>query len=155
MKAAIGIEGTGNGLPTQNRVADAVRSAPGGSPTRVLVVEDDADMRRALQDVFEMHGMSVDSAANGEAACVDGLRVTYDVVVSDIRLPGMSGIALTRKLQLRTRPPHIILITAYPEWKVVQGAYEAGAFEVVRKPLDLGRLAVRVAQAAAERLKDL
>ncbi len=128
---------------------------PGASGVRVLVVEDDHDMRVALREMFELHGMSVDTAMDGVDASAHGLRVPYDVVVSDIRLPGMSGIALSRSLQGRSRPPRVILITAYPEWKVVQEAYEAGAVEVVRKPFDLGKLAKRVVQAARDRANEL
>lgn len=149
------IAALGTGLHARVSTAYMAHPAPGPSQTRVLVVEDDVDMRLALRETFEMRGMSVDCAMDGVAASVHALKVPYDVVVSDIRLPGMSGIALTRSLQMRARPPRVILITAYPEWKVVQDAYEAGACEVVRKPLDLGRLAERVAQVAVERLGGL
>lgn len=143
------VQGTMNG--TKVARPTSVPSGPGAARVRVLVVEDDHDMRVALREILESHGMSVDTAMDGIDAAAHSFRTRYDVVVSDIRLPSMSGIALAKSLSRSTRPPRVILITAFPEWKVVQEAYDAGAAEVLRKPLDLGRLARRVAQAALER----
>ncbi len=121
---------------------------------RVLVVEDEAEMRGALREVMEMNNMAVDTASDGMAATSRVFNTAYDVVVSDIRLPGMSGIAMARSLGLRARWPRIILITAYPSPEIVAEAEAAGAFEVVAKPLNLVHLAQRVRLAAGRGAKE-
>ncbi len=138
---------------TPDAVTPDIDPATGGAGARVLIVEDDHDMRMALREVFQIWGMRVDTVCDGVEAASRAFRHAYDVVVSDIRVPGMTGIALTRTLQQHPHPPRVILITAFPEWQIVQGAYEAGASAVVRKPFDLGALAKQVARAALERAK--
>ncbi len=115
---------------------------------RVLVVEDDADMRRAIRDVFQMYGFAVNTTRDGNEAFKLAMSERYDVVVSDIRLPGMSGVDLTRRILSHRTDARVVLITAYPEWKVYKEAYEAGALKVVSKPFTLARLAECVEQIA-------
>jgi len=118
---------------------------------RVLVVEDDAEMRASLREAFTLRGFTVATSPDGMRAVDAAFRGRYDVIVSDIRMPGMSGIALARSLKSLPRAPHVILITAYPEWHVLKEAHEAGVFDIVRKPLSLRRLADRVAEWAVSR----
>jgi DNA-binding NtrC family response regulator len=116
---------------------------------RVLVVEDDTDMRWTIRDVLMMHGHLVNTAQNGTAAAAMAADDDYDVVITDIRLPGMSGIELMRNIQRSSQPPEIIVITAYPEWHAE--AQIAGAARVLRKPLNLAVLANIVEQSATDR----
>lgn len=115
---------------------------------KVLVVEDDSEMRAALRDTFLLRGFLVNTAADGIKALLLSFRDRYDAVVCDIRLPRMNGIDVARSLSTLTFPPKVILITAYPEWKVYEEAYAAGAAEVIRKPFQLSALADTVNRLA-------
>lgn len=125
------------------------RSERASRQLRVLVVEDDTDMRWAVRDVLMMRGHLVNTAQTGTAGAALAADDDYDVVITDIRLPGMSGIELARNIQQGKRPPEIIVITAYPEW--FKEAQFTGVKRVLRKPLNLALLANIVEQAAAER----
>jgi DNA-binding NtrC family response regulator len=119
-------------------------------PVDVLVVEDDADLRHAIVEVFLMKGFQVNAAGNGLDAVELAFRHPYDVIVSDIRLPGMDGLGVLQSLRTFPRKTRIILMTAYPDWKVFHEAQDMGAVEILRKPFSLARLAEAVERAARE-----
>lgn len=104
-----------------------------GRPPRVLVVEDDWDQRLAIRDGLLRTGFSVDTASDGCLAAEMLSVASYDFLISDISLPGLSGIELARIVSDFCLPPFIILITGYPEW------YEQvqECVLVMRKPVSL------------------
>jgi len=118
---------------------------------RVLVVEDDDELRRAIREVFLMRGFAVNTARDGSSAVELAQQERYDVVVSDIRLPGLDGIGVARRLTGMKEAPRVVLMTAYPEWKVYEEAREAGALRVIKKPVGLGHLASLVEELASSR----
>ncbi len=118
---------------------------------RVLVVEDDVDMRRAIREVFQMRGFAVNTAGDGQAALNLAAVDDYDVVVTDVRMPGITGIDLTRRILARRPSSKVIVITAFPEWKVCQEARAAGASMVMTKPITLATLAEAVEQLVEPR----
>ncbi len=111
---------------------------------QVLVVEDDDEMRGAIREILLMNELVVNTAADGLTAAEMASRENYDVVVTDIRLPGMDGLDLARRLRAQTRSPKIILITAFPEWKIYEEADAIGVSDILSKPLSLKTLAARV-----------
>jgi DNA-binding response OmpR family regulator len=113
---------------------------------RVLIVEDDDEMRRAIRDTFLAHGFLVRTAGDGVAAVELIQRKRYDVVVTDLRMPGMDGVVLLRILKSLAFPPRTILITAYPEWKAYSETSGLGADRILSKPLNLAQLAGLVDQ---------
>ncbi len=115
---------------------------------KVLVVEDDDGLRRAIREVFLMRGFAVNTARDGADAVGLAQQERYDVVVSDIRLPGIDGIAVTRRVTRLEDAPRVVLMTAYPSWKVYEEAREAGAERVINKPVSLGKLASLVENLA-------
>ncbi len=123
---------------------------------RVLVVEDDTEMRYAIREFLTMTGMQVDSVSNGKDAIQVLDRNAYHAVVCDFRLPGATGLDVVRAVHTSSllgsygSGPKVILITAYPDWKVLQEAREAGAYCLLRKPLDLLQLGDLVRRAAGE-----
>lgn len=131
----------------ETKLAPVTKRREGG--LRVLVVDDDNDLRRAIREVFLMRGFAVNTARDGSAAVKLAHRERYDVVVSDIRLPGMDGIEVTRQLKRLRDAPRVVLLTAYPEWNVYDLAREAGAEHVINKPVGMGRLVSLVEEFAA------
>ncbi len=116
---------------------------------RVLVVDDDDELRGAIREVFLMRGFAVNTARDGAAAVKMARREHYDVVVSDLRLPEMDGFEVTLKIKSLRDAPRVVLITAYPEWNTLDEARKAGAERVIGKPVSLGRLVSVVEELAA------
>jgi two-component system CheB/CheR fusion protein len=123
------------------------------APLRVLVVEDDPDVRRSLAGLLELGGHAVRAAADG-AAALDALDAgRADVVLLDIGLPGVDGYELARRIRGRPGPqPYLIALTGYGRPEDRAAATRAGFDAHLAKPFrpdDLDRLLAGVPAAAA------
>lgn len=114
--------------------------------TRVLVVDDEASMRRALDANLRARGYEVDLAATGEQALDLAARHHPDVVVLDLGLPGMDGIDVVRGLRGWSNVPIVILSARGAEPDKIE-ALDAGADDYVAKPFGMGELMARVRAA--------
>jgi two-component system response regulator FlrC len=103
-------------------------------PIEVLLVEDDAALRDALQVTLELEGVSFRVAANAEVALDTLRRVKPALVISDIRLPGLSGLDLLDKCRALHAEVPVVLMTAYAETKLAVEALRAGAKDFLLKP---------------------
>ncbi len=115
---------------------------------RVLVVDDEPPARdrlRQLLDDTAVHQV-VGEAGNGLEALEIAARENPDVVLLDIRMPGMDGIETARHLNQRDAPPAVVFTTAYDEYAIE--AFEANAIGYVLKPVRRERLEQALAQAA-------
>lgn len=110
---------------------------------RVLLVEDDDDVRLVLRMVLEDEGYDVDEAADGEAALEAFGRAEPDLVLVDLRLPGMHGFDVCRSLRARSSVP-IIIVTAQSDTYDLVAGLEAGADDYVTKPVVPKELAARM-----------
>jgi DNA-binding response OmpR family regulator len=107
---------------------------------RILVVDDDEDLGQNLADILVDRGYHVDVVASGELGLQRAEQRPYDLGVLDLRLPGMDGVTLCRRLK-ELRPAMVaLLITAFATAGDVDNACSAGAAELVLKPLDCVRL---------------
>lgn len=88
---------------------------------------------------LEMEGFEVDSAKDGEEALALATANEYDLVLSDIRMPGMSGVELFRKVKALNPKLPVVLMTAFAMETQVQDAIASGVFTVISKPFDLER----------------
>lgn len=113
---------------------------------RVLIVEDDTDSRELLAELLqgELAGSRVETAADAEAALerIPAFRPT--VVVSDLTLPGMDGVALSREVRARGHAPRVILVTGHADAASLEG-FDA----VLSKPLDIEQLASAIRMASS------
>jgi EAL domain-containing protein (putative c-di-GMP-specific phosphodiesterase class I) len=121
----------------------------GGSTTaaRVLVVDDDAGIRELVMRMLEQGGHHVLTAADGAQALEIVREGSIEVVVSDIGMDGMDGIALMREIRGLDFDVPIILLTGIPSLQSAQDAVEFGAFRYLTKPTDLERLGPIVTRA--------
>ena len=88
--------------------------APSPVPTaRVLVVDDDPGVRYTLREILEAEGVAVDEAADGAEALARLDAAFAPLVITDLRMPGMDGLALLRRLSERAPAPRVVLITAH------------------------------------------
>jgi DNA-binding NtrC family response regulator len=101
---------------------------------RILVVEDDPEMRRALVEALERAGHSVHSASDGLAALHRLAAEPYALVVSDLRMPEMNGLELLRRARELHPEIPVVLITAFGRVDEAVQAMKAGAFDFLQKP---------------------
>ncbi|HET9391629.1 MAG TPA: LytTR family DNA-binding domain-containing protein [Steroidobacteraceae bacterium] len=114
---------------------------------RVLIVDDEALARERLVSLLtELDGIEVaGEAATGEQALQQTLALMPDVVLLDVRMPGMDGLEAARHMNALDEPPAVIFTTAYDEYAV--NAFEAQAIGYLLKPIRKEKLAAALAQA--------
>ncbi|WP_413248445.1 response regulator [Sinomonas flava] len=115
--------------------------------TTVLVVEDEAQIARALQINLRVHGYDAVTAGNGEDALELAASRRMDIVVLDLGLPGMDGVEVIRRLRAWTEVPIIVLSARHGSEDKVE-ALDAGADDYVTKPFGLEELLARLRAAA-------
>ena len=102
--------------------------------TRILVVDDEADVRLLLAREISDRGHEVVAAADSTQAMEEIGRGDFDVVLTDIRMPGMDGMALTEWIK-RTRPDtEVIVMTGYGSLESANTGVQVGAFDYLQKP---------------------
>ena len=100
----------------------------------VLVVDDDRHMRESVALLLNASGYDVVTSENAEEAIEKFLAAGIDVVLTDIRMPGISGVELTEKLHMMNPEIPVILMTAFAEIDVSIDAIQKGAFDFITKP---------------------
>ena len=106
--------------------------------TRILVVDDDPAMRLVLREILEQDGHAVEEAEDGEAALWMCERNRPDVVLLDVKMPGMDGFTLCARLRkgLNTTNVPIVMITALEDESSIDRAFDAGATDYMTKPVN-------------------
>lgn len=104
---------------------------------RVLVVEDDPETRRYYMSILEGDGFVVDQAHNGLQALDKARTLAPDLVLTDIAVPGLDGIALCRQLRADplTRDIPVLAVTGYDDRQYNTRALDAGANRILLKPV--------------------
>jgi DNA-binding NtrC family response regulator len=102
---------------------------------RLLIVEDENTLRESLKRVFLREGYDVDSAENCESATRILEDRAYDLIITDILLPGMSGIELLKKCRETNPEQLVIVMTAYASLETAVEALRAGAYDYIIKPV--------------------
>jgi DNA-binding response OmpR family regulator len=113
------------------------------SSPRVLFIEDDVNLSNMLAISLRQEGYTVDEAASGEDGLDTFSRNGADVVIVDVRLPGIDGFEVTRELRRRSQVP-ITMVTACDDSHDVVAGLEAGADDYVAKPVGAKELAARI-----------
>ncbi len=107
---------------------------------RILVVDDEENARIALSKILTREGYDVASAANGHEALTYLQARDVELIITDINMPEMNGMAFLRELS-RIRPAsNVIMITAYGEVESYIEAMNLGAFEYINKPVKIDEL---------------
>ena len=118
-----------------------------GSRIRVLVVDDERGLCDGVQEALQRKGYRVDAAHNGESALVLAEKHLYNVVVSDLKMPGIGGLDLLDAIKTRCRDTVCILMTAHGTIESAVDALRRGAYDYLTKPLDMRRLRAVVEKA--------
>jgi len=116
----------------------------------VLLVEDKAELRAMLRKALERAGYTVDEAPDGNTA-IDKVRSRrYQLVLSDLKLPGNSGLDVLREARRVEPTLPVILVTAYGSVEEAVTAMKEGAFDFIQKPVDLDHLKLLLERAARQ-----
>ncbi len=116
----------------------------------ILLVEDKTELRAMLRKALERAGYAVDEAPDGNAA-IDKIRnKRHLVVLTDLKLPGCSGLDILRASRLADPTIPVILITAFGSIEEAVTAMKEGAFDFIQKPVDLEHLKLLVERAARQ-----
>ena len=115
--------------------------------TNILVVEDDAAMRQSCAKVFRIKGYDVTEASSAEEA-LDQIREQpdVDVVLTDLKMPGMDGVALLKEIKLLDPRIEVVLMTGYGSIKNAIEAMKHGAADYITKPFDTNELLMTVSK---------
>lgn len=107
---------------------------------RALVVDDDRAMVRTLSDVLRLKGWEVDNAYSGTEAVNAVANGAFNVVLMDVTMPGLNGVAALKAIRARRPDVRVVLMTAYAAQELLADAAREGAHRVLPKPLDLPAL---------------
>jgi DNA-binding NtrC family response regulator len=121
---------------------------------RILVVEDNGTLRRGIGLALRERGAWVEELADGGRALErlrDPSAEAFDVVLTDLRMPGADGLAVLGAARARDPRTCVVVMTAYGSVEAAVEAMKAGAFDFVQKPLDLEQVELRVARAVEHR----
>jgi two-component system, NtrC family, response regulator HydG len=119
--------------------------------TRVLVVDDEASARSGLEKLLRQEGFDVESAESGAAALSLREERPFDVIVTDLKMPGMDGVELMKKLKELDRDLPVLVVTAFSDVASAVNAMRAGAEDYLTKPVDFDALILALERAIERR----
>jgi two-component system, NtrC family, response regulator PilR len=114
---------------------------------RILVVDDETSIREFLQIMLKRERMDVDLAENGRVAWDKLQNEQYDLIISDIQMPEMSGIELLGKVKERDPGASVLMITAFGSTETAVEAMKLGAFDYLSKPFKIDDVKIRIEKA--------
>jgi len=148
MASRTGVSATAGSVDLESGVAPRSLGRPSAAETKVLLVDDDNAVRNALRRVLEKRGYQVIACSSGAEALECLAKGAYDAMVSDIRMPGMSGLKLLGAVREYDLDLPVILVTGNPDLASATEAVEFGAFQYLIKPVESDRLDQVVERAA-------
>jgi len=123
------------------------------APKRILIVDDEKNIRLMLAHCLEPLGFEIDTAVNGEEALTKVVNEDYGLTLMDIRLPGMSGMEVLRRIRELRPDIRVIVITAYGTIETAVKAMKLGAADFIQKPFAPQEIRDAVLQVVAESMK--
>lgn len=137
-------------LPTDSQRSSAP-PAPTAADVTVLVVDDEEENRISLEKIFVKESMRVLLAANAKEALDQLRRSRVDVVLTDLMMPGVSGVELLKAVKELSHDTEVVLMTAFGTVEVAVSAMREGAYDFVEKPLKRMSIVKSVRKAAERR----
>ena len=121
---------------------------------RVLVVDDEKDFLEALVTRLELRGMDVRGVISGNEALETLAERSFDVVVLDIKMPGMDGIDVLRAIRREHAGTAVLVLTGHASQELSEEGRSLGAFDYLIKPVKLEKILERIAAAAGGDAKE-
>lgn len=117
----------------------------------VLVVDDNAEHGQALAKIFERAGYRVSTAGDGEEALKALVERPFDLILTDLRMPRMSGLDLLRNIRALNANVPVLIITAFGEWTSYIEAMDCGCVDYLSKPVRRDDVLLAARKALARR----
>ncbi len=124
-----------NAIINESTESEGLSSRP-----RLLIVDDDPSLREFLEIFLAKEGYKIDSAETGQDALEMVKKRSYDLVITDVRMPGMDGVELLRQLKLLNAGLPVVLITAFASLDAAVDAMKEGAWDYLTKPFKIEEL---------------
>jgi len=118
---------------------------------RILVVDDDASIRETFERHLGRSGYTVHLASDGQQALALLGEVDPALIITDVRMPGLDGLELLRRVRESADPPDVLVITAHDDMRSAIEAMRAGAYDYLVKPLDLDEIDLLILRCLNER----
>jgi len=162
VNAAKAVPGPGSALPASEKGSDAPSRSPGRAGAavlaetprpqpRILVVDDEPHVVQIFQDLLAQRGYEVSSSTNGDDAIVQVTKGSFDLVLTDINLPGVDGLEVVRAAKAADKDTCVILITGYASTTTAIDALRQGAYDYITKPFDLWETAKAIERGLESR----
>lgn len=114
---------------------------------KILIIDDERSIRRALTEILEFENYTVESVEDGIAGIQEAKNNNYDVIFCDIKMPQMDGIEVLTKLKNDGLETPIIMISGHGNIETAVESIKNGAYDFIEKPLDLNRILVTIKNA--------
>lgn len=115
--------------------------------SKILVIDDERAIRRALREILEFEEFEVDEAEDGKEGLEKAIAETYDMIFCDIKMPKMDGMEVLEELAKANVDSPVIMISGHGNIDTAVQAIKKGAFDFIEKPLDLNRILVTMRNA--------
>ncbi len=122
------------------------------SQTKVLLVDDEVEFASALAERLQMRDYDVKTAATGLEAMALFHNSPPDVVILDLRIPGMDGLEILKNIKIFDPTIEVLILTGHGDVESVAEGMQSGAFEYIMKPIDIAELTSKIDRAKNKRL---
>lgn len=136
---------------TQTAPSHGASEAAKPPKARILVVDDEIQVVHIFQDLLTQQGYAVESSENGDDAILKVTQGKFDLVLTDINLPGVDGLEVIRAAKAADEDTCVILITGYASTTTAIDALRQGAYDYITKPFDLWETAKRIERGLESR----
>lgn len=120
---------------------------------KILLVDDEVDFVDTLAQRLRMRELTVDTVYNGEEALSFIKKIEPDVIVLDLKMPGLHGIEVLREIKKMSPQIQVIILTGHGTEKDEEEAKSLGGFDFLRKPAEIDLLVAKIKEAFAEKLE--
>ena len=121
------------------------------SQTKILLVDDEVEFASALAERLQMRGYDVKTASNGLEAMALFHNSPPDVVILDLRIPGMDGLEILKNIKIFDPTIEVLILTGHGDVESVAEGMKNGAFEYIMKPIDIDELTSKIDVAKNKR----
>ncbi|WP_346862205.1 sigma-54 dependent transcriptional regulator [uncultured Draconibacterium sp.] len=115
--------------------------------SKILVIDDERSIRNTLKDILEYEKYEVDLAEDGNKGLEKIKSAEYDVILCDIKMPGLDGIEVLERLVVLAPDTPVVMISGHGNIDTAVDSIKKGAFDYIEKPLDLNRLLITIRNA--------
>ncbi|MDA3864924.1 MAG: sigma-54 dependent transcriptional regulator [Deltaproteobacteria bacterium] len=118
----------------------------------ILIVDDESSLRRMLSIAMKRAGHQVTAAPSGEEALVFLASAKFDIVITDLKMPGIGGMELLKKVKVLNPETEVLVITAHGTIDSAMEAVRAGAFDYIQKPFKMAEIELAVLRAIEQNI---